>query len=33
MFRTHQYNKEKTAEALGISRTTLWKKMKRLGLD
>ena len=31
--RTHQYNKGKTAEALGISRTTLWKKMKRLGLD
>ncbi len=31
--RAHQYNKGKTAEALGISRTTLWKKMKRLSLD
>ena len=31
--RAHQYNKGKTAEALGISRTTLWEKMKRHSLD
>ena len=28
----HQFHKGRTAEALGISRTTLWKKMKQLGL-
>ena len=30
---THQWNRMATAEALGINRTTLYKKMKRLGLD
>jgi len=29
----HQWNRMATAEALGINRTTLYKKMKRLGLD
>ena len=31
--RTHQWNRAATAEALDINRTTLYKKMKRLGLD
>jgi DNA-binding NtrC family response regulator len=29
----HQWNRMATAEALGINRTTLYKKMKRLGLN
>jgi DNA-binding NtrC family response regulator len=29
----HGWNRHVTAEALGINRTTLYKKMKRLGLD
>jgi DNA-binding NtrC family response regulator len=29
----HQWNRQLTAEALGINRTTLYKKMKRLGID
>lgn len=31
--KAHNWNRNKTAEALGINRTTLYKKMKRLGLD
>ena|GEM_PF-590302 len=29
----NRWNKSATAEALGISRTTLWRKMRALGLD
>ena len=29
----HNWNRNATAEALGINRTTLYKKMKKLGLD
>jgi len=29
----HHWNRHETAEALGINRTTLYKKMKRLGLE
>ena len=29
----HQWNRNQTAEALGINRTTLYKKMKKLGLE
>lgn len=29
----HNWNRNQTADALGINRTTLYKKMKRLGLD
>jgi DNA-binding NtrC family response regulator len=29
----NQWNRQATAEALGINRTTLYKKMKRLGLE
>ena len=29
----NSWNRHATAEALGINRTTLYKKMKRLGLD
>jgi DNA-binding NtrC family response regulator len=29
----HHWNRQLTAEALGINRTTLYKKMKRLGLE
>jgi DNA-binding NtrC family response regulator len=29
----HNWNRHATAEALGINRTTLYKKMKRLGLE
>ncbi len=31
--RTHNWNRAATADALEINRTTLYKKMKRLGLD
>ena len=31
--RDHHWNRAATAEKLGINRTTLYKKMKRLGLD
>jgi DNA-binding NtrC family response regulator len=31
--RTHSWNRAATADALDINRTTLYKKMKRLGLD
>lgn len=30
---THGWNRQQTADALGINRTTLYKKMKRLGLE
>jgi DNA-binding NtrC family response regulator len=30
---THHWNRQATAEALGINRTTLYKKMKRLGIE
>jgi len=29
---THHWNREATAAALGISRTTLWRKMRELGV-
>jgi DNA-binding NtrC family response regulator len=29
----HRWNRNETAEALGVNRTTLYKKMKRLGLE
>jgi len=29
----HDWNRNETADALGINRTTLYKKMKRLGLE
>lgn len=29
----HQWNRNMTADALGVNRTTLYKKMKRLGLE
>ena len=29
----NQWNRHATAETLGINRTTLYKKMKRLGLE
>ncbi|MCR9116090.1 MAG: sigma-54 dependent transcriptional regulator [bacterium] len=31
--REHDWNRNETADSLGINRTTLYKKMKRLGLD
>jgi DNA-binding NtrC family response regulator len=30
---THHWNRQETAAALGMNRTTLYKKMKKLGLD
>ena len=33
MLETNNWNRHLTAETLGINRTTLYKKMKRLGLD
>jgi DNA-binding NtrC family response regulator len=30
---SHHWNRNATAEALGVNRTTLYKKMKRLGLE
>jgi DNA-binding NtrC family response regulator len=29
----HEWNRNATADALGVNRTTLYKKMKRLGLE
>jgi DNA-binding NtrC family response regulator len=29
----HHWNRQETAQELGINRTTLYKKMKRLGLE
>ena len=33
MLESHHWNRQLTAEQLGINRTTLYKKMKRLGLE
>jgi DNA-binding NtrC family response regulator len=33
VLRSHNWNRNLTAETLGINRTTLYKKMKRLGLE
>jgi DNA-binding NtrC family response regulator len=33
MLERHNWNRNETADALGINRTTLYKKMKRLGLE
>jgi len=33
MLEAHDWNRQATAEALGINRTTLYKKMKRLGIS
>ncbi len=33
MLEQHNWNRHETADALGVNRTTLYKKMKRLGLD
>ncbi len=30
---TNHWNKQRAAQALGLSRTTLWRRMKELGLD
>ena len=29
----HDYNRTKTAEELGMHKTTLWRKMKKLGIS
>ena len=29
----NEWNRQQTAEVLGINRTTLYKKMKQLGID
>ena len=29
----HHWNKSKVAEELGIGRTTLWRKLKKIGID
>ena len=31
--KTHHGSRQATAEALGINRTTLYKKMKRFGIE
>ena len=31
--RRHDFNRQATAKALGIHKTTLWRKIRRLGLD
>jgi transcriptional regulator of acetoin/glycerol metabolism len=33
MLQSNNWNRNQTADALGINRTTLYKKMKKLGLD
>jgi transcriptional regulator with PAS, ATPase and Fis domain len=33
MLRKHHWHKGKTASALDINRTTLWRKMKKYNLD
>ena len=33
VLKENNYNKKKTSEILGISRTTLWRKLKKLGID
>jgi transcriptional regulator of acetoin/glycerol metabolism len=32
LLETHRWNRSKVAEALGINRTTLWRRMKALGI-
>lgn len=29
----HKWNKTKVAEILGVDRTTLWRKLKKLGIS
>ncbi len=33
LLRSHKWHKSKTARALGVNRTTLWRKMKRLNIN
>ena len=33
VLQAHDWNRNATADALGVNRTTLYKKMKRLGLE
>ncbi|OGU37180.1 MAG: sigma-54-dependent Fis family transcriptional regulator [Ignavibacteria bacterium RIFOXYB2_FULL_35_12] len=33
LLNTHKWNKTKVAEILGVDRTTLWRKLKSLGID